>query len=104
MLDRLLRRLYANKAELLAVLDRPEIPLHTDGSEHDIRCRVNKRRISGGTRSDHRRACRDVFLGLANPPKLGVGFRHDLGDRLAVPEAVAVPPLPELVRTRTTPA
>src|SRR5918998_164628 len=37
-LDRLLRRLQANKAELLLVLDRPEIPLHTNGSENDIRC------------------------------------------------------------------
>jgi hypothetical protein len=28
-LDRLLERLHANKPELLMVLDRPEIPLHT---------------------------------------------------------------------------
>jgi hypothetical protein len=28
-LDRLLRRLHANKAELLMVLDRPQTPLHT---------------------------------------------------------------------------
>ena len=32
-LDRLLQRLHANKAELLAVLDHPDIPLHTNGSE-----------------------------------------------------------------------
>jgi hypothetical protein len=37
-LDRLLQRLHANKAELLMVLDHPEIPLHTNGSENDIRC------------------------------------------------------------------
>jgi hypothetical protein len=37
-LDRLLKRLHANKAELLMVLDRPETPLHTNGSENDIRC------------------------------------------------------------------
>ena len=37
-LDRLLQRLHANKPELLMVLDRPEIPLHTHGSENDIRC------------------------------------------------------------------
>ena len=30
-LDRLLQRLHANKPELLMVLDRPEIPLHTNG-------------------------------------------------------------------------
>jgi hypothetical protein len=39
-LDRLLARLYANKPELLMVLDRPEIPLHTNGSENDIRSRA----------------------------------------------------------------
>ena len=37
-LDRLLKRLHANKSELLMVLDRPETPLHTNGSENDIRC------------------------------------------------------------------
>ena len=39
-LDRLLARLHANKTELLAVLDRPEILLHTNGSERDIRLHV----------------------------------------------------------------
>ena len=43
-LDRLLQRLHTNKSELLLVLDRPEIPLHTNGSENDIRCQVTKRR------------------------------------------------------------
>jgi hypothetical protein len=35
-LDRLLARLHKKKSELLVVLDRPEIPLHTNGSENDI--------------------------------------------------------------------
>ena len=38
-LDRLLARLQANKAELLMVLERPEIPLHTNGSENDSAAR-----------------------------------------------------------------
>jgi len=41
-LDRLLARLHANKAELLMVLERPEIPLHTNTSENDVRCQVTK--------------------------------------------------------------
>jgi hypothetical protein len=45
-LDRLLKRLHANKAELLKVLERPEIPLHTNGSENDIRCVVTKPNFS----------------------------------------------------------
>ena len=63
-LDRLLARLRTNKAELLSALDRPDIPLHTNGSENDIRCQVTKRRISGGTRSQAGRDCRDAFPGL----------------------------------------
>jgi hypothetical protein len=46
-LDRLLQRLHTNKAELLMVLDHPEIPLHTNGSENDIRCQVSE---MGGSR------------------------------------------------------
>jgi hypothetical protein len=72
-LDRLLARLYANKAELLMVLERPEIPLHTNGSENDVRCQVTKRKVSGGTRSDPGRDCRDAFLGLLKTcSKLGL--------------------------------
>ena len=59
-LDRLLKRLHANKAELLMVLERPEIPLHTNGSENDIRCQVTRRKLSAGTRSDAGRDCRDM--------------------------------------------
>ena len=68
------------------VLDRPEIPLHTNGSENDIRCQVTKRQVSGGTRSDTGRDCRDAFLGLAKTcRKLGIAFWDYLGDRLGVP-------------------
>ena len=66
-LDRLLARLHAQKKDLLAVLVRPEIPLHTNSSENDIRCQVTRRKISAGTRSDPGRDCRDAFLGLMKP-------------------------------------
>ncbi|HEY5309888.1 MAG TPA: transposase, partial [Casimicrobiaceae bacterium] len=48
-LDRLLKRLHANKAELLRVLGRPDIPLNTNRTETDLRCQVTKRQVSGGT-------------------------------------------------------
>ena len=100
-LDRLLVRLHANKAELLRVLDRPEIPLHTNGSENDIRCQVTKRRISGGTRSDAGRDCRDAFLGLAKTcAKLRISFWDYLGHRLAVPGCQDIPQLAPLVSLR----
>jgi len=97
-LDRLLTRLHANKSELLMVLDRPEIPLHTNGSENDIRCHVTRRKLSGGTRSDLGRDCRDAFLGLAKTcAKLKIAFWDYLGDRLVVPGAQAIPHLPEII-------
>jgi hypothetical protein len=104
-LDRLLARLHANKAELLRVLERPEIPLHSNGSENDIRCQVTRRKVSSGTRSDAGRDCRDAFLGLAKTcAKLGVTFWDFLGSRLSVPGQLVVPPLPNLVRCRGQPA
>jgi hypothetical protein len=98
-LDRLLQRLHANKDELLMVLDHPEIPLHTNGSENDIRCQVTKRHVSGGTHSDIGRDCRDAFLGLAKTcAKLGIAFWDYLGSRLAIPDYPTVPSLPDLIR------
>lgn len=98
-LDRLLARLHARKDELLAVLEHPKVPLHTNGSENDIRSHVTRRKISGGTCSEAGRAARDTFLGLLKScDKLDVSFWQYLGDRLgaAIPEPV--PPLGDLVR------
>jgi hypothetical protein len=104
-LDRLLKRLHANRAELLMVLERPEIPLHTNGSENDIRCQVTRRKVSAGTRSDAGRDCRDAFLGLAKTcAKHGVAFWDYLGSRLKVPAQHVIPFLPDLVRCRGQPA
>jgi hypothetical protein len=97
-LDSLLKRLHAKKDQLLVVLDRPEAPLHTNGSENDLRCQVTKRKISGGTRSDRGRECRDAFLALMKTcAKNNISFWHYLGDRLSAPGAPTVPRLPDLV-------
>ena len=94
-------RTHARKPELLRVLDRPEIPPHTNGSENDIRACVTKRKISGGTQSEAGRDCRDAFLGLAKTcAKLGVSFWDYLGHRLRVGGATLVPTLPDLIRLR----
>jgi hypothetical protein len=104
-LDRLLARLHANKAELLRVLDRPEIPLHTNGSENDIRCQVTRRKVSAGTRSDLGRDCRDALLGLGKTcGKLGIDVWDYLGNRLKVPGHLVIPPLDQYLRDRIQPA
>jgi hypothetical protein len=99
-LDQLLARLHGRRAELLKVLDRPEIPIHTNGSENDIRAWVTKRKISGGTVSDDGKTARDATMGLAKTcAKLGVSFYQYLGHRLAVPHTTPIPSLPTLVRS-----
>ena len=89
------------------MLQQPDIPLHTNGSENDIRACVTtgtstlvpQRKVSGGTMSTAGRTARDVLLGLMKTcRKLGVSFYGYLGARLHVPGAAAVPPLPDLVR------
>ena len=101
-LDRLLARLHANKAELLMVLDRPEVPLHTNGSEGDIRCYVTRRKVSAGTRSDVGRDSRDAFLGLSKTcDKLGIPVWDYLGSRLKVAGHVMIEALDHYVRGRT---
>ncbi len=79
-LDEAVARLHANKDELLLVLDRPEIPLHTNGSENDVRCFVTKRKISGETRSAAGKQARDTFLSLLKTcSKLAISFWDYLG-------------------------
>src|ERR671914_1738795 len=51
-LHQVLQRLHRNKSELLLVLERPEVPLHTNDSERDIRDYVKIRKVSGGDRRD----------------------------------------------------
>jgi hypothetical protein len=104
-LDRLLKRLHANKAELLMVLDRPQTPLHTNGSENDIRCYATRRKVSARTRSDDGRDCRDAFLSLAKTcDKLGIAVWDYLGSRLMVAGNIIIQPLDRYVRARFRPA
>lgn len=96
-LNQALVRIHKNKSELLLVLDRPEIPLHNNQSETDIREYVKKRKISGSTRSDLGRRCRDTFTSLKKTcRKLGVGFWEYLKDRVSGTNSI--PWLPDLMR------
>lgn len=82
-LRRKLRQIYQQKEKLLLVLRRPEVPLHTNGSETDIRDYVKKRKVSGGTRSDEGQKCRDTFASLKKTcRKLNISFWHYIRDRL----------------------
>ena len=98
-LDLQLERTLKQKQDLLRVLSRPEIPLHTNASETDIRDYVKVRKISGGTRSDLGRQCRDTFASLKKTcRKLDVSFWAYLQDRIT--SMGQIPPLADLMRQR----
>ena len=86
-----------NKPELLMVLDRPDIPLHTNGSERDIRLH---HQAQGQWRTQCRwTQCRDAFLVDAHRAKLGIAFWDYLGDRFSIPGHQTFY-LPDIVRRR----
>ena len=73
--DGVLRAMHARKADLLRVLYRPAVPLHNNTSEAHLRDYVKKRKISGSTRSEAGRRCRDTFASLKKTCRcLGVRF------------------------------
>ncbi|WP_200251635.1 IS66 family transposase [Lamprobacter modestohalophilus] len=103
VLNQTLKRLHRHQSELLLVLLRPDIPLHTNSSENDIRGYVKWRKISGGTRSDLGRRCRDTFASLKKTcRKLGISFWEYLNDRIE--QTGTIPPLPDIVRERAVAA
>src|SRR6185369_818793 len=98
-----LKEMRDHRADLLRVLERPEIPLHNNAMESDIREYVKRRKISGGTRSDAGRRCRDTFASLKKTcRKLGVRFWSYLKDR--VRGLGAIPRLADLIRQRVAEA
>ncbi len=97
-LDEALGAMHAKREYLLLVLEHPEIPLHNNLSENDIREYVKKRKISAGTRSDVGRRCRDTFLSLKKTcRKLGISFWGYLRDRVG--KFHQIPRLSDLIRT-----
>src|SRR4051812_1575826 len=99
-LDAALARLKRHKPELLIALERPEVPLNTNSSEQDVRDPVTVRKISGGTRSEDGRRCRDTFLSLKKTcQKNAISFWAYLGDRLGI-TAHGTAHLPDLIRQR----
>jgi hypothetical protein len=98
-LNQALKRMHRNKDELLLVLERPDLPLHNNLSEGDIREHVKRRKISGGTRSDDGRRGRDTFASLKKTcRKLGISFWTYLNDRVRGKKRIL--PLPTLIEAR----
>ena len=91
---------FAKQTQLLVALDHPEVPLHTNQIERDIRSWVRRRKISGGVRTLAGAKAWDTFLSLAvTARKLGVSFYHYLYDRIA-----AINQMPSLAQLVTAQA
>jgi hypothetical protein len=94
-----LKEMRDHRADLLRVLERSEVPLHNNTMESDIREFVKRRKISGGTRNDAGRRCRDTFASLKKTcRKLGIRFWDYLQDR--VRGLGHIPRLADLIRKK----
>ena len=100
-LNTVLNQFRARKAELLRILDCPQLPLHNNDGESDIREYVTRRKVSGGSRSEAGRRARDTFVGLKKTcRKLGISFWHFLMSRLRGDGQI--PLLPDVIRAMTS--
>ncbi len=88
-LDEQLARTKANREELLLFLKYPQLPLHNNMAEIDIRERVIKRKISMQNRSLGGMQAWDLMLSLASTcRKIKLSFWRYLEDRISLREAI----------------
>jgi hypothetical protein len=98
-LNDVMNAIHQKKSDLLLVLEHPEVPLHNNLSENDIRQFAKLRKISGSSRSELGRRCRDTFLSLKTTcRKLAISFREFLQDRIN--GLNEIPPLGDIIRQR----
>lgn len=88
-LDEQLARTRANKEGLLLFLKYPQLPLHNNMAEIDLRERVIKRKISLQNRSVEGLRSWDLMLSLASTcRKLNLSFWNYLEDRISMRESI----------------
>jgi hypothetical protein len=98
-LDRRIAMTRDKKDALLMVLRHPEIPLHNNPAEIEMRRRVRKRDVSFGPRTEDGKRAWDTFATLlATTKKLGVSFYRYVYDR--VTESGEIPNLADLIAKR----
>jgi regulator of replication initiation timing len=98
-LDRRIAMTRDKKQALLMVLRHPEIPLHNNPAEIEMRRRVRKRDVSFGPRTEEGKRAWDTFATLAaTTKKLGVSFYEYLYDRTSA--ANRIPNLADLITQR----
>jgi hypothetical protein len=98
-LDRRIAMTRDKRTSLLMVLRHPEIPLHNNPAEIEMRRRVRKRDVSFGPRTEDGKRAWDTFAALlATTKKLGGSFYRYVYDR--VTESGEIPNLADLIVER----
>jgi hypothetical protein len=98
-LDARIAKTREKKVSLLMALQHPEIPLHNNPAEWEVRRRVRKRDVSFGPRTPDGVRAWDTFMSLAaTTRKLGISFYQYIHDRIS--RANQIPPLASLIETR----
>ena len=98
-LDKRIAKTQAKKASLLMVLKHPEIPLHNNPAEIEVRRRARKRDVSFGPRTQDGKRAWDTFMSLAaTAKKLNVSFYQYIHDR--VTRVRRIPSFAELIAQR----
>lgn len=102
-LDHRIKLTLQKKAQLLVVLDYPEVPLHNNLAEQAVREVVIKLKISNGTRTEDGTKSWDIYLSvLGTCRKLGVNFYRYILDRIS--NSFSMPSLAELIAKQSQPA
>ncbi len=95
-LDKRIAKTKAKKDALLMVLKHPEIPLHNNPAELQVRRRARKRDVSFGPRTEDGKKAWDTFLSLAaTTKKLDVSFYKYVHDRVS--DVNKIPQLADLI-------
>lgn len=101
-LDDRIAKTLAKKAELLRVLEQPQLPLHNNASELGARVQARVRDVSFQTRSEEGTKIKDTFLTInQTAKKLGVSFYEYVYDRVA--GKFEMPSLADLITQKSQP-
>jgi hypothetical protein len=98
-LDERIAKTKANKAQLLLVLEYPELPLHNNDAELGARAQVRKRDISLHTMTKDGTKANDTFMTIVQTAKkLGVSSYKYIHDRVS--KSFCMPSLSALIEEK----
>lgn len=101
-LDDRIEKTRTKAEELLKVLKYPELPLHNNGSELEVRAEKRRQDVSLQTKTEEGTKAKDTFLTITQTAKkLGVSAYEYIYDRIS--RQFNMPSLAELIKQRTLP-